>query len=290
MNAKTNVVVVSIVVLAMVAGAASTYFTFPRIFQTNAAANSGPVTYTGCSGNPCSPISERFTTINGSTFVIISNSTTVSVACIVQVPPPQGIYLRVITDAAGTPVSGLKVTSQFEANASCDRNTGRLLRPVHLTNSVEITNSSGWILFHQGYLWYFVLTYSGQVYNFTVPSGPLSWSVATISVPSGKISTEICGLGGGSPGSCEAASTKQTGPAIEYLTVTTTVTNSGGTTTTVTPCLTTVSVTVTLTPASASTTVTRTETSTATAYAYTTTVTDTQCKTVIVTTTTTQTT
>src|SRR2546422_11674959 len=45
-------------------------------------------------------------------------------------------------------------------------------------------------------------------YNFTVPSGPLSWSVATISVPSGKLSTEICGLGGGSlNSSCEAAST-----------------------------------------------------------------------------------
>ena len=276
MDARKNVVVVSIVVLAMVAGAASTYFTLPRIFQTTA--------ITSCSPNPCSSISERFTTINGSTFVIINNSTTERLSCVVLVPPTEGIYLRVITDAAGTPVSGLHVTTQSEETASCDRNN------VHLTNSVEITNSSGWILFQRGYLWYFVFTYSGQTYNFTVPSGPLSWSVATISVPSGKVSTEICGLGGGSPSSCEAASTKQTGPAIEYLTVTTTVTNSEGTTTTVTPCLTTITVTVTLTPASASTTVTRTETTTATEHAYTTTATDTQCKTMIVTTTTTQTT
>src|SRR5207249_8609132 len=111
----------------------------PRIFQTTAT--------TSCSPNPCSSISERFTTINGSTFVIINNSTTERVSCVVLVPPTEGIYLRVITDGAGAPVSGLRVTTQSTEAASCDPNTGRLLRPVHLTNSVEITNTSGWILF-----------------------------------------------------------------------------------------------------------------------------------------------
>jgi len=153
-------------------------------------------------GTPSSSISERFTTINGSTFVIINNSTTESVSCVVLVPPPHGIYLRVNADGAGTPVSGLRVTTQSTEAASCDR------KNVLLTNSIAVTNSSGWILFREGYPWYFVFTYSGHTYNFTVPSGPLSWSVATISVPSGKLSTEICGLGGGSlNSSCEAAST-----------------------------------------------------------------------------------
>src|SRR2546426_11053753 len=178
----------------MVAGAASTYFPLPRIFQTTAA--------TSCSPNPCSSISGRVTTINGSTFVIINNSTTERVSCVVLVPPTEGIYLRVITDGAGAPVSGLQVTTQSTEAASCARHN------VRLTDSVAVTNSSGWILFREGYPWYFVFTYSGHTYNFTVLSGPLSSSVAAISVLSGKLSTEICGLGGGSlNSSCEAAST-----------------------------------------------------------------------------------
>lgn len=202
LNARTRVVVVSIVVLTTVAGAILTYSAFPRKLQTTATVNSNTVTYTVCSPNPCPSLSERFTTINGTTFVIINNSTTVTIICVVQVPPPQGIYLRVVTDNLGKPVSGLRVTTQFEETASCDRNN------VRLNNSIAVTNSSGWILFQQGFLWYFVFTYSGHTYNFTVPSSPLSWTIASISVPSGKLSTEICGLGGGSPNSsCQAVTT-----------------------------------------------------------------------------------
>ena len=174
LNSRTGVVVVSIVVLAIVAGAASMYFILPR---------------TTISNNTASTVTTR-------------SSRSITTVCTVAVPPPQGIYLRVITDDTGTPVSGLQVIIQSEEAASCDRNN------VQLTNSVAVTNSSGWIMFRQGFPWYFVFTYSSYTYNFTVPSSPMSWSVDTISVPSGKLSTEICGLGGGSlNSSCETAST-----------------------------------------------------------------------------------
>ncbi len=138
---------------------------------------------------------EQFTTISGSTFVIINGTTTERVACTVEVPPPQGIYLRVVTDAEGGPISGLQVTTRYEENASCDPHN------ANLATSIAVTNSSGWILFQGGYPWYFAFTYSGHTYNFTINSSPMAWSFVTISVPSGKLTTQICGLGGGSPNS-----------------------------------------------------------------------------------------
>ena len=149
---------------------------------------------------------EQFTTISGSTFVIINGTTTEKVVCTVAVPPPQGIYLRVVTDAEGRPISGLQVTTGYEANASCDSHN------ANLTTSVAVTNSSGWMLFQRGYPWYFAFTYSGHTYNFTINSDPMAWSSATISVPSGKLTTQICGLGGGSPNStCQPAVTATIG-------------------------------------------------------------------------------
>ncbi len=91
-------------------------------------------------GTPFSSISERFTTINGSTFVIINNSTTESVSCVVPVPPPQGIYLRVIADGAGTPVSGLRVTTQSTEAASCDRKNA-LLTQLHCSHKFKWLDS-----------------------------------------------------------------------------------------------------------------------------------------------------
>lgn len=118
--------------------------------------------------------------------------TAVNASCSVAVPPPHGIYLRVVSDS-GSLVSGLNVTSEYEANASCGPNW------PSLTSSVVATNSTGWMLFQAGYPWFFVFTYSGQTYNFTVSSDPMAWTIATIAVPSGNLTTQICGLGGGSP-------------------------------------------------------------------------------------------
>jgi len=131
------------------------------------------------------------TSIQTTTVTTVSNTsqTNTTTTCVVAVPPPQGIYLRLINDG-GSPIAGLRVTVQSTPNASCNPND------VHLTNSVAVTNSSGWIMF-QGWLYYFVFTYSGGTYNFTVPSDPMAWTIATISVPSGTLTTEICGLGGG---------------------------------------------------------------------------------------------
>ena len=134
----------------------------------------------------------RTTTMIAVSYVTQSDSQTNSNAlCIVTVPPPQGIYLR-LTEDSGSPIAGLHVTVQSTPSASCDS------KDVHLTNSLKVTNSSGWIVF-QGWLYYFVFTHSGGTYNFTVPSSPMAWTIATISVPSGTLTTEICGLGGGGP-------------------------------------------------------------------------------------------
>ncbi len=122
-------------------------------------------------------------------------------ACSVAVPPPQGIYLRVVNDS-GSPVSGLPVIVQSTANTFCG--PGHAPPP---TDSIADTNSSGWLLF-QGWLYYFVFVYAGGTYNFTVGGDPMAWSVATINVPSGSLTTEICGLGGGAASSsCSNSST-----------------------------------------------------------------------------------
>jgi hypothetical protein len=134
-------------------------------------------------------------------------TSTTTTTCTVAVPPPQGIYLRVVTDD-GMPVSGLPVTSQYEGNASCDRSA------AILSSSVAVTNSSGWMLSQAGYPWDFVFSYSGHTYNFTVNSDPMAWTFATIAVPSGILTTHICGLGGGSPNSyCQPAVTTTVRPS-----------------------------------------------------------------------------
>lgn len=135
-----------------------------------------------------------------------TSSTVVNASCTITVPPPQGVYLRVVSDG-GAPVSGLSVTSQYEVNASCGPNG------ANLTSSVVATNSSGWMLFQAGYPWFFVFSYSGQTYNFTVNSDPMAWTFATIAVPSGNLTTQICGLGGGSPAtSCQTPLTSTVRP------------------------------------------------------------------------------
>jgi hypothetical protein len=41
------------------------------------------------------------------------------------------------------------------------------------------------------------VNYSGLSYSFSVPAPPMAWTVASISLPSGELSSEVCGLGGG---------------------------------------------------------------------------------------------
>ncbi len=136
------------------------------------------------------------TTITGSQ----TNATITS--CVVAVPPPQGMYLRLVSDS-GSPLAGYQVTIQYTPQAYCNPNPGG----VHVYTMVAATNSSGWILF-QGWLYDFVFIYSGSTYNFTVPGDPMAWTVGTISLPSGTLTTRICGLGGGSLSStCQNSAT-----------------------------------------------------------------------------------
>ncbi|MDA4123190.1 MAG: hypothetical protein OK456_08440 [Thaumarchaeota archaeon] len=152
-------------------------------------------------------------TRTSTTTVTASQTNATTTICSVAVPPPQGIYLRVVNDS-GSPIAGLPVIVQSTANASCSP------KDVHLTDSIAVTNSSGWILF-QGWLYYFVFAYSGSTYNFTVGGDPMAWTVATISVPSGSLTTEICGLGGGTlNSSCSNQSTTLVSTTMTQTTTT----------------------------------------------------------------------
>lgn len=204
----SNALTIVVVAVVLVIGGSAIYSvnTLAQSSGTSSSlptSNSGiPATVTSCSPSPCSssPDSERMTTINGSTFVVINGTDTESVTCVVPVPPPQGYYLQVVTDS-GSPLSGLAISVQSAPNASCNQSD------VHLTGKSETTNSSGWI-FVQGWLYYLVFTYSGRTYNFTLQSDPMAWTLATINVPSGMLTSHICGLGGGSlTSNCQTGST-----------------------------------------------------------------------------------
>ena len=170
--------------------------------ETCSSISGGPVVCTSCSPSPCPPPrdTEQMTTINGSTFVVINGTTTESVVCEIAVPPPQGIYLRLVNDS-GSPISGVQIADKGTTYVGC------MTEP--LTGSFSRTNSSGWAFF-AGHLGSYVLSfnYSGTGYNFTVPATPMAWTVVYLRLPSGNLITEICGLGGGNlTSSCQAGVT-----------------------------------------------------------------------------------
>ncbi len=154
-------------------------------------------------------------TTTSMTTVIRSQTNSTITSCVVAVPPPQGMYLRLVSDS-GSPLAGYQVTIQYTPQAYCNPNPGG----VHVYTMVAATNSSGWILF-QGWLYDFVFIYSGSTYNFTVPGDPMAWTIGTISLPSGTLTTRICGLGGGSLSStCQNSATTTISPTGKTTTVT----------------------------------------------------------------------
>jgi hypothetical protein len=169
-------------------------------------------------------ITETSTSTTTVTTANNTNQTITSTVCSVAAPPPQGIYLRLVS-GSGSPIAGYEVTIQYALAASCNPSG------AHLYSSVAVTNSSGWILF-QGWLYYFVFVYSGGTYNFTVPTDPMAWTVGTISLPSGTLTTRICGLGGGAlNSSCQnsattTVSTTASITSIGYVTGTSVISSS----------------------------------------------------------------
>jgi hypothetical protein len=142
-----------------------------------------------------------------------TKATGLSTTCVVAVPPPQGVYIRVVNDS-GTPVTGLPITIQSTPSAPCNGS------PPDLTNSVIETNSSGWILFQGGFFYYSVFNYSGETFNFTLPSDPMAWTIATIRIPSGNLTSQICGLGGANDTTyCQASQTAVVSPESSSTTI-----------------------------------------------------------------------
>lgn len=133
---------------------------------------------------------------------LASGKTRTQTCTTIAVPPPQGFSIKLMNDS-GSPIEGLQVTIVSAIAATCNP------REIHLNNSYAVTNSSGWIFSQSSIYWNnFVFAYSGETYNFTIPSDPMAWSIATIRVTSGNMTTQICGLGGGSiTSSCQSSQT-----------------------------------------------------------------------------------
>lgn len=121
------------------------------------------------------------TTVNSSS-VISTATTTTGVSCIVA-GYPDGIYLQVLTNS-GSPISGLAVSGQAIYSV-CGQT---------YSNSVATsTNSTGWAYLgsNPGY-YYISFTYNGANYDLTIPSQPITMSIATYYVPSGNLTVSYC--------------------------------------------------------------------------------------------------
>jgi hypothetical protein len=140
---------------------------------------------TSCSQNACNSSSSAF---NG----YVSNNTTStnvsSICSVILAPPPQGVYLRLSNDQ-GAPLPGLQVEGKGPNPDWCPPQ-------ARYNETSETTNSTGWALFQGAYISSIDLNYSGNDYNFTIYALAMSWTIATLTIPAGILSTHTCGLGG----------------------------------------------------------------------------------------------
>ena len=212
-SAISHLATASLIALIVIIGSGSVYLSINTISSTRSStaltgANSCTTSSSGvsecrsCSPSTCGPpqVAQQMTTINGSTYVIINGTATESIACVIPVPAPQGILLEIVNDS-GTPISQLRVAEKGTAYQNC--------APISMNETLAVTNSSGWALF-AGHLvgTFFSVNYSGLMYNFTVPATPMAWTIAKLTLPSGMLFAQVCGLGGGAiNSSCQAPST-----------------------------------------------------------------------------------
>ncbi|MGI0092269.1 MAG: hypothetical protein ACREBS_11230 [Nitrososphaerales archaeon] len=99
---------------------------------------------------------------------------------------PDGIFLQILGDS-GKPISGSEVNGQtlyYVNNQPC-------------TNKVAAsTNSTGWAYLGSSPGDYYVsFSYSGSGYNLTIPSRPVTETVAAYYVPSGNLTIKYCTYG-----------------------------------------------------------------------------------------------
>lgn len=115
----------------------------------------------------------------------VTTSTTTSVSCVVS-GYPDGIYLQILTNS-GAMISGSLVSGQSVYAVNGQECTNPVLTS---------TNSTGWAYLGSNPGTYYVsLSYSGNGYNLTIPSKPVTESIATYYIPSGNLTIEYCTYG-----------------------------------------------------------------------------------------------
>ncbi len=117
---------------------------------------------------------------SSSSTIIGTNSTRCSIT-----GEPFGVVLRVVSDS-GYPISGADISGESVAICGSQRQTNEL--------PSSSTNSSGLVSFLEGYPgnYQLGLTISGQHYNVTVPTLPMYATYATLTLPSGNLTTSYC--------------------------------------------------------------------------------------------------
>jgi hypothetical protein len=130
-------------------------------------------------------VSGTVSSTTGANSTVITTITTTGESCIVS-GYPYGIFLQILTDS-GAPVAGSTISGQAVYgvnNQMC-------------TNAVSAkTNSTGWAYLGSNPGNYYVtFSYSETSYNLTIPSRPVTETIATYYVPSGNLTNEYCTYG-----------------------------------------------------------------------------------------------
>ena len=148
----------------------------------------------------------------------LSTSSTPSTICEVGVEGA-GVFLHIISDSTRQPLSGISVSAVPVANSCFGAS-----RPGP---SSYTTNATGWVSLdvsnlQANYFFETSLVYAGRNYSFTLPQGPIETTNATLSLPSGTLSTSLCFATGSK--TCfpySAPTTTTTGTPTSVTTITT---------------------------------------------------------------------
>lgn len=195
--AQTGTTVVSTQVSTAIVVSSVTSTVTASVSSTKAASTTTSVVSSGTtivtSVSSVTTIVSSSTTAGNSTYSSMTSTssatqtatTSTTVSCVVS-GYPDGIFLRVLTNA-GAPISGLAVSGQSVYTV----NGETCLNPVSST-----TNSTGWAYLGSNPGYYYVsVSYSGTGYNLTIPSRPVTESIATYYLPSGNLTIVYCTYG-----------------------------------------------------------------------------------------------
>lgn len=137
------------------------------------------------------------TTLSNGSVRTISASVTSTVTGASPCPiagPPNGVYIRILSDASGNPVVGANVSvAQKDGGPTCNG----VLYFEKGSMETFITDGTQWHSLDMGNYGLLSITvrYSGASYQLMAGTSPLSVSCATLYVPSGKSSVVSAGYG-----------------------------------------------------------------------------------------------